>query len=186
MLQVGKIKPFNDYIIKQDENCEFYIHSKNGEFTVNVDKEDLDRLIEFNHSWSIHYLNGFGIMAIVRTKTNSGKTIVKGLYLHRWILNVENSKIHVDHINHDPCDNRKQNLRITDHTHNGMNRKAKNINNKSGYRNVRWDKQRNKWSVFLQINKKNTWLGSFDDVKEAGKHAELMRQKYYGEFAGKN
>jgi hypothetical protein len=53
-----------------------------------------------------------------------------------------------------------------------------------GYRNVSLIK--GKWVVQLQIDGKNTKLGSFDDVHEAGKFAEEMRQKYYGEFAGKN
>ena len=43
-----------------------------------------------------------------------------------------------------------------------------------------------KWVVQLQIDGKNTKLGSFDDVHEAGKFAEEMRQKYYKEFCGKN
>ena len=36
------------------------------------------------------------------------------------------------------------------------------------------------------INGKNTPLGKFDDVDEAGVFAEKMRQKYYKDFAGEN
>ena len=44
------------------------------------------------------------------------------------------------------------------------------------------------WIVQLSINKKNTCLGKFeyDELDKAGQFAEEMRQKYYGEFAGKN
>jgi hypothetical protein len=42
------------------------------------------------------------------------------------------------------------------------------------------------WVVQLQIEGKNERLGKFKDVHEAGKFAEEMRQKYYGEFAGKS
>ena len=43
-----------------------------------------------------------------------------------------------------------------------------------------------KWAVQLQINKKGVVLGTFpkNKLEEAGKFAEEMRQKYYGEFAG--
>ena len=42
--------------------------------------------------------------------------------------------------------------------------------------------------VNYQIDGKNTHLGRFDyeDLDKAGKFAEEMRQKYYGEFAGNN
>ena len=91
----------------------------------------------------------------------------------------------VDHINGNTFDNRKTNLRIVEDSNNLTNRKSKNSNNKSGYRNVCWSKSESKWLVQLQINGKNTVLGKFDDVDEAGRFAEEMRQKYYGEFAGK-
>ena len=38
----------------------------------------------------------------------------------------------------------------------------------------------------MQINKKNTLLGTFDDVHEAGRFAEEKRKELYGEFSGKS
>ena len=42
--------------------------------------------------------------------------------------------------------------------------------------------------TLVQINKKNTVHGkfSYEELEQAGKFAEEMRQKYYGEFAGGN
>lgn len=69
-----------------------------------------------------------------------------------------------------------------------MNRKSRNSNNKSGYRNVSWSSHDNKWIVQLQVNKKNTVLGRFpqDKLLEAAKFAEEKRKELYGEFAGHN
>ncbi len=92
-----------------------------------------------------------------------------------------NQKI-IDHKNHNGLDNRKENLRLVDRSKNAKHRDGKNKNNKSGYRNVCWIK--GKWVVQLQIDGKNTRLGSFVDVNEAGRFAEKMREKYYGEFKG--
>ena len=94
----------------------------------------------------------------------------------------------VDHINNNTLDNRKCNLRISEHKHNTRNRHGRNSNNKSGYRNVCWSKGEQKWLVQLQVNGKSTCLGKFpyDELEQAGKFAEEMRQKLYGEYAGKN
>ena len=73
-------------------------------------------------------------------------------------------------------------------SNNSRNRKSRNKNNKSGYRNVCWDKRENVWLVQLQIDGKCKRVGKFpkDQLEEAGKFAEEMRKKYYGEFAGSN
>ena len=60
----------------------------------------------------------------------------------------------VDHKNSNTLDNRKSNLRVVPDCNNSMNRKSRNRNNTSGYRNVSWNKNDNKWLVQLQINKK--------------------------------
>lgn len=103
--------------------------------------------------------------------------------LHRFVVNA-NSALVVDHYDHNTLNNRKYNLRIAEKSNNEKNRKSKNSNNKSGYRNV--SMVDGKWIVQLQIKGKNTRLGSFDDVHEAGEFAKEMREKYYGEFAGKD
>ena len=104
--------------------------------------------------------------------------------MHQLVMGVE-GYVYVDHKNHDnKLDNRKENLRIVKNEDNTKYRKGKNKNNTSGYRNVSWDKRKNKWIVQLQIKGKNKRLGDFDDVVEAGLFAEEMRNKIYGKFAG--
>jgi len=105
----------------------------------------------------------------------------KLLLLHRIIMKITNPKIIIDHENFNTLDNRKKNLRIIPCSNNSQHRKSKNSNNKSGYRNVSWNKSINKWVVQLQINGKNTILGKFDDVEEANLFAIEMRKKYYKE-----
>ena len=80
-------------------------------------------------------------------------------------------------------DNRRKNLRITDHSDNLKNRQGKNKNNKSGYRNVCM--MSGKWRVQLMVEgKRILFKEKFTDVNEAGKFAEDMRIKYYGKFTG--
>jgi len=102
-------------------------------------------------------------------------------------LDSEDCKKHVvDHINNNDLDNRKSNLRIADRDDNSKNRKSKNSNNKSGYRNVFWNSTISKWTVSLCKNYKSIHIGDYNDVDEAGRQAELARQKYYGKYAGKS
>lgn len=112
-----------------------------------------------------------------------GKPKYNSLLLHRFIVSAKKNDT-VDHINHNTLDNRKSNLRVTNISDNLRHRKGKNSNNKSGYRNVCWITSKGQWCVQLMVKGENTRLGYFDDVHEAGKFAEEMREKYYGEFKG--
>jgi len=117
--------------------------------------------------------------------TINGKPKYKLIYLHRIVMNVDKDII-IDHINHNTLNNRKINLRIIENNKNLKHRKSRNSNNTTGYRNVSWIKNEKIYRVQLQINGKNTKLGDFTDVDEAGKFAEKMREKYYGKYKGEN
>jgi hypothetical protein len=185
-----KEKGFNEYQINQDGTCEFYICKRNGEkITTVVDREDLDRLIEFNMRWHVCYYKNIDSYYVKRNNwiinplDTKKRKHNKPMFLHKWLLGVEyNREINVDHINHKSLNNTRNNLRITDIFHNTKNRSGKNSNNKSGYRNVCWIY--NKWVVQLMVDGKNTTLGKFDNLEEAGKFAEAKRKELYGEFAG--
>lgn len=60
--------------------------------------------------------------------------------LHRVIAEAKDGDI-VDHINGDPADNRRENLRLCSHAENMRNRK-RHKNNNSGFANVYEDKRR--------------------------------------------
>lgn len=158
------------------------LKQRNGnEFHTMIDTEDLPKLINYEYSWSVkmHPVNKewYTFTKVVKEDGSKSTTM-----LQSFLLDTKGSNIHIDHINHDTLDNRKCNLRITSVSENLRNRKGKNITNKSGYRNVCWDGF--SWIVTLRVNGKQTCLGRFKDVDEAGTFAEKMRQKYYGEFAG--
>lgn len=169
----------------------FYCNNRNGEtFEVKFSICDLDTILNFNRKVCVWFNKNnnqyYPRISLHLGKNEDGKYISKCIRLHKYIMGLEDKsrKYQVDHINHDTLDNRRENLRIVEARNNSTNRKGKNSNNKSGYRNVQWDKRRNKWSVIIQINGKANRLGSFDDVHDAGEFAEKMRYKYYGEYAG--
>ena len=120
----------------------------------------------------------------VRATEYFGRGLDKARILSKEIM--REYKCFVDHINHDTLDNRKSNLRVVVYCNNSKNRKSRNSNNKSGYRNVSWDNSSQKWLVQLQVNGKNKVFGRFkkEQLEEAAILAECIRNEYYGEYKG--
>ena len=181
----------NNYIIDEENNVAHIelLRQKKENLWTTIDLEDLDRVLNFPFTWVTRYdktLHDYYAVATVWTVDENGKRNGNPLYLHRFIMNSTDENEWIDHINHKPRDNRKENLRPISISDNSRNRKTRNRNNKSGYRNVCWDGKR--WIVQLQVEGKNKVLGRFkeEDLEEAGKFAEQMREKYYGAFAGGN
>ena len=191
MIYLLALKRGNDYIIDKENNVAHIelVREKKENLWTTIDLEDLDRVLNFPFSWTTRYdktLHDYYAVSIVYEKDENGIRKGKPLYLHRFIMNSTDENEQIDHINHKPRDNRKENLRPISISDNSRNRKTRNRNNKSGYRNVCWDGKR--WIVQLQVEGKNKVLGRFkeEDLEEAGKFAEQMREKYYGAFAGGN
>lgn len=87
-----------------------------------------------------------------------------------------------DHINRDPLDNRRCNLRPATQAENTRNQSLRK-NNTSGVIGVAWVKKEEIWIARIGIDHKKIYLGSFinkDDAIRARLNAEA---KYFGEFA---
>jgi hypothetical protein len=183
-----KYRGFNRFEIKEDHAIVF-IQKRNGDiFEVKVDIEDIERLKNYGYAWQVVWDNNnqsYYARHSLAVQNENGTWSYKVIFMHRFLSDAKDNE-YIDHKNFDTLDNRKLNFRYTENNLNLKNRKGKNSNNKSGYRNVSWISGENKWRVQLQINGKNTKLKDFskDQVHEAGKFAKEMREKYYGEFAG--
>lgn len=184
-INIAPKKTFNEYIL-HDDYAALLVTRRNGDkYEIQVDIPDLYTLKEIGYRWCVKYNKNnkswYAHTNMYSTWKN-GSVKHKNVRIHTVLLGCEEEEP-VDHINHNTLDNRRSNIRTVADENNSRNRKGKNINNKSGYRNVSW--RYNKWIVQLQIDGKNTVLGSFDDVDEAGRFAEEMRKIHYKEFAGK-
>ena len=105
----------------------------------------------------------------------------KFISMHRLILGLEKGEL-ADHINHNRVDNRRVNLRIATDTQNAQN-KSKMKNNTSGFIGVYWNKNRQYYQAYIQVNKKHIYLGKFIDPQVAFKSYRKASKQYFGEFA---
>jgi len=162
---------------------------KERKFIILIDTEDLEMILSYAQ-WNITTIKktrNYYTATTTYLGSFNGKGMYKTTLMHRIIMNAKKGTL-IDHINHNPIDNRKENLRVITDGQNNTSRKSKNSNNKSGYRNVFWSNTDNRWLVSLQVNGKNTCFGRFklEDVDKAGIIAEQKRNEIYGDFKGLN
>ncbi len=122
------------------------IISKKKKYTVTIDSNDLKRVSKYK--WWIKQNN------YVYTQINR-----KTIHLHRFILKLdETEKQEVDHINHNPLDNRKSNLRLVTKSQNNINKS----NLMAGIRPYK-----NQWRARIKINSREIHIGIFQTQLEA-------------------
>ena len=93
-----------------------------------------------------------------------GKT--KLIRMHRFIIG-DTKDLVIDHINRNPIDNRRKNLRVCTQSKNILNSKI-HKNNTTGHKNITIDKRTTKrYSVNVRHDMKSVWIGRFHTLKEA-------------------
>ena len=85
----------------------------------------------------------------------------------------------VDHINGDPLDNRKSNLRICTQHNNLFNQKR---GNKFGYKGV-VKFFSGKYQAMIWDGKKNNHLGMFESKEDAARAYDKAAKELHGEYA---
>ena len=111
---------------------------------------------------------------------SGAKDGLNGKKLHRIIMGDPEGQF-IDHINRDPLDNRRDNLRIVSIQENSMNQTMRKTN-KSGVPGVHWCKSTNKWVAQIAYKYKHINLGRFEKLEDARKAREDAEMKYFGEF----
>lgn len=172
----------------------FTIESRtHGKFEVLVDDDDLELVRE--HTWHVikahngkFYVNTHvrhpdgGIYESGSEKGQPKRTL---LQLHRLIAKAPKDKV-VDHINGNPLDNRRENLRIATHKQNSMNqmktRTHKGKPTSSKYRGVSFVKRRNRWIVKCSGHH----VGYFKEENEAARAYDEKAKELFGDYAHLN
>lgn len=132
-----------------------------GQVTV-FDKQMLENVLDYN--WYAQYSNGINNFYVARS--SKGKSI----YLHREIMiwyGDYKYGYEIDHIDHNPLDNRKCNLRCVTHSQNMKNKNLR-LDNQTGYVGVS-NYRTGKYKASITNNGIHYYLGLFDCKIEAAK-----------------
>ncbi len=84
---------------------------------------------------------------------------------------------HVDHIDGNRANNKWVNLREATPVINGKNQKMA-VNNVSGITGVRWKENDLRWVAYIQSNKKQIFLGCFENLFDAACARKSAQLKY--------
>lgn len=146
-------------IIEYDDHAEIVLYNVRCEETGRtvIDKDDIGKAKQ--RKWRLS--DGRVVASVGR----------KNIFLHRYLLDAPKSK-KVDHINRNPLDNRRQNLRLCTTQENNRNKRMLDENT-SGVTGVHYSKVDKKWIAQIKINNKAIHLGRFDDLD----YAKIIRLK---------
>ena len=114
-----------------------------------------------------------------------GKVHGKECKVHRLIMGVKNEKytdVEIDHIDCDPTNNTRENLRIVDRSLNCFSRSKSSLN-RSGYTGVYQSANYDKWCVQISHNGVRRYLGSYATLDEAIRVRKNAELQYFGELS---
>ncbi|MFE0595423.1 HNH endonuclease [Paenibacillus lactis] len=141
-----------------------------------VDDEDYGKLIKLK--W--HYNRGYARHSYWESGTS------KSIWMHHVILGVyPNRKLVVDHINGNPLDNRKINLRIVTQQQNLFN-KSPSCKSTSKFKGVYWYKARSKWCSKIMLDGRYRHIGYFESEIEAALAYNKAARELFGDCAKLN
>jgi hypothetical protein len=150
--------------------------ANNVNFT--IDDEDYEKLKSYRWVAELHCRSRKPYIIRIDKHSSPARK-----YLHREVLGLPSGKyFQVDHINGDPSDNRKSNLRICEYgAQNAINR-PKQKNNTSGFKGV-FLRSPGVYRAAIRVNQKLLHLGQFKTAEEAAICYNEAATKYFGEFA---
>jgi HNH endonuclease len=144
-------------------------------FTAFIDDGDFE-LIN-NYKWHVSLVGSKVKQAMCNTVINGKPT---KLSMHRLLMKPLVLEV-VDHIDGNPLNNQKCNLRLCSPTENQYNR-PRTINNQSAYKGV-WETPSGKFRSYIKVDSKRINLGTFTTAELASKAYKDASKQLHGQFS---
>lgn len=139
-----------------------------------IDAEDIE--IAKRHCW-LRHPHGYA-----RAGTRDAEGRQRGVLLHRLICRTTQNAPHVDHINGDPTDCRRANLRRCTRAENMRNQRMR-ADNRSGFKGVGLHAQTGLFRARVRAGGKVLNLGLFVSAEQAAAAAMKAREALHRGFA---
>lgn len=146
-----------------------------------VDDSDFEFLNQWK--WFADYNKKTKSFYASRTEEKNGKKYT--VRMHRFLMNITDKSIVVDHSNHNTLDNTRLNLRVCNYTQNGCN-KTSRPNSSSKYLGVTFYTRKQKWAAAVTYNRKKYFVGYFSSEIDAAKARDKKAIEVQGEYANLN
>lgn len=133
-----------------------------------IDDHDAEAVNKFK--W--HFFSGYAVRSLYKHPSGKNKE-----FLHNFLMG-PGEGLEVDHIDGNPLNNQRENLRVCTHAQNNRNRKRAK-NNTSGYKGVSFHKNTGRWQAALS-------LGLYSSKEEAALAFDKAAIAFFGEYASLN
>lgn len=179
-----RTKNIYDIFCKENKPAIRGLHDEYGDYCIGFcsntgskfyfDEEDYDIVYNGEYCW-YEYVDTTCNYHCVRARKRGANG--KYILLHQLLGYISH-----DHIDRNPMNNRRYNLRPATPMENARNRRRYK-NNTSGVIGVSWHKRCCKWTSQITVNKKKICIGFYADKIDAIKARLEAEIKYFGEFA---
>lgn len=107
------------------------------------------------------------------------------VYLHRFIMQTPKGVL-TDHIDGNPLNNQKGNLRFASPSGNARNQRKSLRRTSSRYKGVSLNSQSGNWNAYINVNSVKRSLGTFSSEADAAKAYDKSAIELHGQFANLN
>ena len=167
---LNKVEYRDNYVV-------IYVNHKDKQYECLVDIDDYKNKIKSLGTKIFMYKNGYCYFRFSGCGQNRKK-----IKLHRFLMNVvDDNTVIIDHINRNPLDNRKSNLRIANYKLNTYNASLFG-NNTSKVKGVSFNKAMQKWRGQVQVNGVRVYTHPYKSFEECCKVTEDLRKQMYEEY----
>lgn len=125
-----------------------------------VSPQDFDLVSQY--TWHLKVKNGLNYVYCPALKQ----------YLHVFLLGTREGLV-IDHRDHDPLNNERDNLRFVTRSQNAMNKPALGVH---------FATREQKWIADIKVNGKKVYLGRADTMEEALEIRKKGELQYFGEY----
>lgn len=166
----------NHYEITGD-SAKVYSNGKHKERFFFIDAADLNEISQ--HSWRVE-ITTLQIRVVTSVMQKNGKVI--HFSLARFFLNFPEGH-YADHIDRDPLNNRRNNIRISTPLQNSHNASKHKRETTSRHKGVCFHKKKKLWMAYINANNKRYNLGYFKNEIDAANAYDLKAKELHNDFA---